>query len=108
MDIVRHVESRENARRRWIRKHGARGPVPELLLDGSVLHEKAADARATATRADKRRWRRRLSRARHTKHARRAVIPFGLVPFGEGPAIGLYDREDDYPVITRAPWARRW
>lgn len=58
-----------------------------------------------AARREKQTWRKRLSRARHTKHANRA-----LIPLPDGMAIGNYDREDDYPRIIRAPWTRimRW
>jgi hypothetical protein len=95
----RRVRAQIYGRRRWCRTHDVREPVE----DGHDVY--GAEAQATASRAAKKTWRRRLSRARHTKHTQRATIPFEPLPFGQGPAIGLYDREDDYPKITRAPWS---
>ena len=94
-------------RRRWLRTHAPTESVPLSLLGGGLLYAGAAYAKAGATRAEKRTWRRRVSRAWHTKHTQRRVIPFSPIPFGQGAAIGLSDRDNDYPVITRAPWLRR-
>lgn len=96
----REIIARIHWRARWCRTHDVRDEVQDgLYLD-------LAESQATASRRAKRCWRRRLHRARWTHHTLRTVIPFEPVPFGQGPAIGLYDREDDYPRITRAPWNR--
>lgn len=102
-------EALSRARHRWVRRHGAIAPFPDRLRDGSGLdasYHLVAEERAKYTRAEKKRWRRRLSRARHSKHTLRVVCAYPQVPFGEGWAIALYDHEDDNPMVTRAPWLR--
>lgn len=95
------------AQRRWLRRHAAVDALPSSLCGEGLTWRGGARERAKESRASKRRWRRRLSRARHTHHAQRAVIPFLSPPFGQGSAIGIYDGDPSgYPIVIRAPWIR--
>jgi len=103
---VSEIKKARCAQRRWIRRHVPDELPPVGILIGGLVYTGAAKVALSATPQQRRTWRRRVARARHTAHTQRRVIAFAPPPFGEGPAIGLYDREDDYPLITRAPWLR--
>lgn len=98
------------ARRRWIRTHRIDSEIPERLLptwDPVTVWPYLATAQVQASRRAKRCWRRRVSRARHTKHAHRTVIARPPLPFNTGHEVGIYSDPDDYPAdILRPPWLR--